>query len=110
MSKKEKTPPPAVKLTPDVAPPVVVPAPPVVAPDPPPAPRLSEVDKAALDLAKERRASAQSEVKLAQAKGENAELAFRYVVLQLYMKYGLTNQDALAEDGTIVVGGAVQVK
>ena len=106
MSKEKKTP-PAVVLTPEVEPQVVeAPAPP--APVAPPAPRLSDVDKMALDLAKERRVTAQSEVKLAQAKGENAELSFRYVVLQLYMKYGLTNQDALAEDGTIVLGGALQ--
>ncbi len=108
MSKKEKvSPPPAVVLTPEVEPVAVSPAPP---PPPVAPPKLSDVDKAALDLAKERRATAQSEVKLAQSKGENAELSFRYVVLQLYMKYGLTNQDALAEDGTIVIGGAVQVK
>ena len=104
MSKDKKQPQPAVALTPEVEP-VAAPPP---APVAPPAPRLSDVDKMALDLAKERRVTAQSDVKLAQAKGENAELAFRYVVLQLYMKYGLTNQDALAEDGTIVIGGAVQ--
>jgi len=81
---------------------------PVAAVPPPLSAKLADVDKMALDLASERRTTAQSAVALAQAKSENAELAFRYVVLQLYMKYGLTNQDAISEDGTIIVGGAAQ--
>jgi hypothetical protein len=43
----------------------------------------------------------------ATAKGETAELAFRYVVLQLYMKYGLSTNDALSDNGDILIGGAV---
>lgn len=102
MSKKEKT--PVVALVPEVEQTVTSPD---VAP---PLPKLLDVDRLALDLAKERRVSAQSEVKLAQSKGETAELAFRYVVLQLYMKYGLSSSDALNENGDIVIGGAAQAQ
>jgi len=41
------------------------------------------------------------------AKNETAELAYKYVILQLYMKYGLTSADAISENGDIVKGGAV---
>ena len=101
---------PEVVLTPD-APVDVLPVPPAVPPPgrpPIPNPRLMDIDKMALDLAKERRQTALAEAKTALAKNENAELAFKYVVLQLYMKYGLTDQDAISETGEIVKGGAVQ--
>jgi len=71
-----------------------------------PAPRLADEDKAALDLAKSRKETASALAREAAAKGETAELAFRYVVLQLYMKYGLGQNDALGDDGTILIGGA----
>lgn len=73
-----------------------------------PAPKLSEVDKMALDLAKERRLTALAEAKTAMAKNENAELSFKYTVLQIYMKYSLNQDDAISEDGTIIKGGALQ--
>jgi hypothetical protein len=122
MSKDKKRNPqpvvPGVAVAPDAAPvvdnvppPVVVPVPAVVAPVPvaPPTPKLMDVDKMALDLAKERRQTALAEAKTALAKNENAELGFKYIVLQLYMKYGLSSSDAIGEDGTIVIGGAAQV-
>jgi hypothetical protein len=73
-----------------------------------PAPRLADDDKAVLDLAKSRKETASALAREAQAKGETAELAFRYVVLQLYMKYGLSQNDALGDDGSILIGGAAQ--
>jgi hypothetical protein len=110
---------PGVAVTPDavpvvdnVPPPVPVPVPStavVPGPVPPPTPKLMDVDKMALDLAKERRQTALAEAKTALAKNENAELAFKYIVLQLYMKYGLTSNDAISENGDIVIGGAAQV-
>lgn len=93
---------------------VEVPAPPApeveaapVAP-PPAAPRLSDVDRLALELAKSKRQTALAEAKTALANNENAELSYKYVVLQLYMKYGLSERDAVGEDGTIHIGGAIQ--
>lgn len=74
----------------------------------PPSPRLSDVDRMALELARSRRQTALAEAKTALAQNENAELAYKYVVLQLYMKYGLTDADAISESGEIVKGGALQ--
>jgi hypothetical protein len=71
-----------------------------------PAPKLADEDKAALDLAKSRKETAAAVAREATAKGETAELAFRYVVLQLYMKYGLSTNDALSDNGDILIGGA----
>lgn len=70
--------------------------------------RLHEVDRMALELAKSKRQTALAEAKTALANNENAELAYKYVVLQLYMKYGLTDRDAISEAGEIIKDGAVQ--
>ena len=70
-------------------------------------PRLMDVDRMALELAKQRRQTALAEAKTALAQNENAELAYKYVVLQIYMKYGLTDADAISENGEIVKNGAL---
>ena len=80
----------------------VVPAP-VAAPHP----RLLDIDRMALELARQQRATALAEARTALAQNEKAELAYKYVVLQLYMKYGLTDADAISENGDIVRGGAL---
>jgi hypothetical protein len=49
-----------------------------------------------------------AEAKTALAQNENAELAYKYTVLQLYMKYGLSARDAISESGEIIKDGAVQ--
>jgi hypothetical protein len=112
MSKEKKV---HAAVVADVVPeptPVLTPATP---PGPPPAPvlsqspeRLSEVDKLSLDLARTKRATALAEAKTALANNENSELNYKYLVLQLYMKYGLTHEDAVSEAGDIIRGGAVQ--
>ena len=71
-------------------------------------PRLVEVDRMALELAKSRRQTALAEAKTALAQNDNAELSYKYVVLQLYMKYGLSDRDAINENGEIIKDGAVQ--
>lgn len=75
---------------------------------PAPEERLSEVDRMALELAKSnlKLANAQAEKTLAQS--ETAQLAYKYVVLQLYMKYSLTEADAINENGLVIRGGALQ--
>ena len=75
---------------------------------PPPVPRLAEVDRMALELAKSKRQTALAEAKTALANNDNAELSYKYVVLQLYMKYGLTDRDAISEAGEILKDGAIQ--
>lgn len=69
--------------------------------------KMQENDRMALELAKSRRETALAQAKESLAKNETADLAYKYVVLQLYMKYGLTAADAISEDGDIVRGGAV---
>ena len=83
---------------------VEVPAPPAAAPSE----RLHEVDRLALELAKSKRQTALAEAKTALANNDNAELSYKYVVLQIYMKYGLTEADAITEAGEVLRGGAVQ--
>lgn len=74
---------------------------------PVPAEKIADVDRMALELAKSQRAVALAEAKTALANNDKAELAYKYVVLQIYMKYGMNAQDALSEAGDIVRGGAV---
>lgn len=69
--------------------------------------KLSEVDRLVLDLTKQQRQTALAEAKAALANNEKADLAYKYVVLQLYMKYGLTEADAISEAGDIIRGGAL---
>jgi hypothetical protein len=74
----------------------------------PPILRMAEEDRLALELAKSRRETALAQAKEALAKNETSDIAYKYVVLQLYMKYGLTPSDAISENGEIVKNGAVQ--
>lgn len=71
-------------------------------------PRLADVDRMALELAKSNRKTALAQAEKALAQNETAELAYKYIVLQLYMKYGLTESDAISENGEIIKGGAAQ--
>lgn len=68
--------------------------------------KLSEVDRLALELAKANKKIALTQAEKAIAQNETSELAYKYVVLQLYMKYGLTEVDAISEAGDILRGGA----
>jgi hypothetical protein len=86
---------------------------PATSPTAPPVPvlsagpeRMSEVDKLNLDLIRTKRQTALAEAKTALANNEKAELEYKYLVLQIYMKYGLTADDAISENGDIVRGGA----
>ena len=80
----------------------VVPVPLPVAPA-----RLSDIDRMALELARQQRLTALADARAAIAQNEKAELSYKYVVLQLYMKYGLTDADAISETGDIVKNGAL---
>lgn len=69
--------------------------------------KLADVDRLALELARQRRQTALAEAKTALAQNEISELSYKYTVLQLYMKYGLTDADAISENGDIIKGGAL---
>jgi len=72
---------------------------------------ISDLDKMALELAKSRRQTALAQAEKALAQNENAELAYKYIVLQLYMKYNLSTSDSINNDtGVIVRNGAVPKK
>ena len=60
---------------------------------------LSVEDKHALELAKMNRKLALAQAEKALAENNGAENAFKYLVLQLYMKYGLNEADAIDENG-----------
>jgi hypothetical protein len=70
--------------------------------------KLSDVDMMVLELAKSNRKVALAQAETALSKNELADVSYKYTVLQLYMKYGLTQIDKINEDGTIVFGGNVQ--
>jgi hypothetical protein len=72
--------------------------------------KLQETDRLLLELAKAGRKTALANAEKALAQNETAELQYRYTILQLYMKYGLSEQDAINEQGEILRGGAVQGK
>ena len=72
------------------------------------APKLLDADKMALDMAKEKNKTALAEAKAAVANSEKADLTFKYIVLQLYYKYSLSQNDSISENGDIIIGGAVQ--
>lgn len=68
--------------------------------------KLEEADRLALEVAKQKRLVALAQAEKALVANEKAELEYKYVVLQLYMKNGLTSDDAITEDGSIIKGGA----
>ncbi len=68
--------------------------------------KISELDRMALELSKSNKKVALAQAEKALAQNETAELAYKYIVLQLYMKYKLTEQDAINENGDILRGGA----
>jgi len=74
-----------------------------------PTEKIVEEDRLALELAKANRKVALAEAEKALAKNESAEISYRYVVLQIFMKYGLNpSADLLKEDGTVVRGGVLE--
>lgn len=62
---------------------------------------LSETDKNTLEMTKLKRDLALTNVKLALAQSENAELLYNNYVLQLAMRYKLNEGDVIAENGII---------
>jgi hypothetical protein len=70
--------------------------------------KISEADRMELELAKVNRRLALANAEKAVAQNESADLAYKYVVLKLYRKYGLSDEDALNENGDILRGAAAQ--
>lgn len=66
---------------------------------------LSPEDKHTLELAKMKKALARALAEKALAQNETGEIAYNNIVLQLSIKYGLTSQDIIEDDGTLNRGG-----
>lgn len=66
--------------------------------------KLSDSDKNNLGLAIMNKKLAHANAEKAIAQHENAELSYKYYVIQLYMKYGLNPSDSITENGDIVKG------
>lgn len=66
--------------------------------------KLSEVDRLSLEVAKANRRAALAQAKQAMSENEASELSYKYFILQLYMKYGLSESDAINEQGEILKG------
>jgi hypothetical protein len=63
--------------------------------------RLTDGDKSVLEIIKLKREVALAHAKTALAQSESAELAYNNVVLQLAMRYRLSDGDVINDDGTI---------
>jgi hypothetical protein len=74
-----------------------------------PVEKISEEDRLNLELAKANRKVALANAEKALAQNESSEVSYRYVVLQIFMKYGMSpNADLLHEDGTVKRGGLLE--
>jgi hypothetical protein len=107
MAKKHEESAVQATTTPAEVAPVIIPRAPVQQ-APAPKEMLSDADRNAIELAKQRKIAATAEAKAAVAQADTASLAYQYVVLQVYHKLGLSNVDAISEEGQIIRGGAVQ--
>jgi len=62
--------------------------------------KMAEEDMFKLERAFAKKQLAEKDVQRANAEQEAADLSYRNVVLQLFMKYGLTEADSINNDGT----------
>lgn len=71
---------------------------------------LSEQDRAALEIAKLNKKLALSNAEAAIAKNESEDMKYKYTVLQIFMKYSLTQADSIDETTGAILRGANNVK
>ena len=64
--------------------------------------KLSDQEMTSLEMMRTEIRVAQAQLETAQAKYEVANLAYKYYILQLYMKYKMTETDSIGEDGKII--------
>lgn len=73
-----------------------------------PVERLSDEDMLAIERANNKRVLAVANAKAATNEAEAADQGYKNVVMQFFLKYGLTSEDAINPDGTIKRRGAVE--
>ena len=66
--------------------------------------KLQEQDRVSLEFAKMNKKMATLMLEKAAAQNEAAEVSYKYLVLQIYMKYGLSPKDGIDENGNIIRG------
>lgn len=64
--------------------------------------QLSDSDKLILEKANSKRHIALAQTEKALAQSEAADISYKYTVLQIYMKYGLSKNDGIDENGKIL--------
>lgn len=74
---------------------------PVTPATPPPQERLHPDDVHVLERANTRRQLTHSQAEKAAADNEVAELQYKNVIMQLFLKYGLTARDSITQEGVI---------
>jgi len=68
---------------------------------------ISEEDRLKIELAKAKKQNAILNAQKAIAQNETADIAFKYTVLQVYMKYGLSSDDSI-DDNTGMIHKIVE--
>lgn len=68
--------------------------------------KLSPEDALVLKTSKFNKQLAHLAAEKAMAQNESADIRYKYIVLQLFMKYNLTGEDSIDDDGNITKGGA----
>lgn len=63
--------------------------------------RLSDADMRALERAQHKREIAMAVAKNATTEAEAAELAYKYLVIQIFLNYGMSTDDSFSLDGVI---------
>lgn len=63
--------------------------------------RLSDADMLSLERANNKRQLALANAKAATVEAEAAELSYKNLVMQLFMKHGLSQDDAINPDGSL---------
>lgn len=64
--------------------------------------KISDADKSNIDVARLKKLLYTAEARAAILQNEKIDIEYKYLILQMYMKYGLTNDDAISENGDIV--------
>lgn len=63
--------------------------------------KISEADMLVLERAANKHQLSVATAKAAVAESETTELQYKNVVMQLFMRYGLTEKDTIAQDGSV---------
>lgn len=66
---------------------------------------ISDLDKATIEIARINQRLTKALMEKSYAEKEYSDLSYKFLVLQLYMKYNLTEKDSISEHGEITRSG-----